>query len=100
MVQVRADGGGLVLQQLLYGDEVRSLSAINIEVPEVPPAELQPAEQLIEQYRVDGYDAAAYKDAGKESVLAAIDQKIAKKISVAAQTQPVGGEVIDLVEAL
>jgi DNA end-binding protein Ku len=50
---------------------------------------------------VDGYDATAYKDEGKESVLTVIDQKIAgKKISVAAQSQPVGGEVIDLVEAL
>jgi len=38
---VRADEGGLVLQ-LLYGDEVRSLSAINIEVPEVPPAYYSP----------------------------------------------------------
>jgi DNA end-binding protein Ku len=101
MVQVRAGDGGLVLQQLLYGDEVRSILALGIECPDIQAAELKLAEQLIEQYRVDGYDATAYKDEEKERILDAIDQKIAgKKITVAPEAQPVGGEVIDLLEAL
>ncbi|TCK33340.1 DNA end-binding protein Ku [Paraburkholderia sp. BL8N3] len=101
MVQVRAGRDGLIMQQLLYADEVRSQEDLHIEKPSLQPSELQLAEQLIEQYRVEGYDPAAYKDEEKERVLAAIDQKIAgNKITAAPDVQQTGAEVIDLVEAL
>jgi DNA end-binding protein Ku len=101
MVQVRAGGDGIILQTLLYADEVRSQADIGIEHPEVQPTELQLAEQLIEQYRVDGYDAAAYKDEEKERILAEIDKKIAgNKITAAPTIAQPGAQVIDLVEAL
>ena len=37
VVQVRAHEGGLVLQQLLYADEVRSLKDLDIEMLALPP---------------------------------------------------------------
>lgn len=99
--QLRAGPDGLVLQQLLYADEVRSQSALDIEKPAVQPAELKLAEQLIGQYRVDGYDPTQFKDEEKERLLAAIDQKIAgKKITLQPAAQPESAEVIDLVDAL
>ncbi|MEZ2354692.1 Ku protein [Caballeronia sp. RCC_10] len=101
MVQVRAGNDGLILQTLLYADEVRSQADIGIEETDTQPTELQLAEQLIEQYRVDSYDAAAYKDEEKERILAEIDKKIAgKKITAAPAAEQPAAQVIDLVEAL
>jgi DNA end-binding protein Ku len=101
MVQLRAGPEGIILQTLLYGNEVRSQAAIGIETPDVQPAELQLAEQLIEQYRVEGYDASEFKDEEKERILAEIDKKIAgNKITAAPNIEHPGAQVIDLVEAL
>ncbi|WP_244851566.1 Ku protein [Caballeronia sp. SL2Y3] len=101
MVQVRASNDGLILQTLLYADEVRSQADIGIEETEIQPTELQLAEQLIEQYRVDSYDAAAYKDEEKERILAEIDKKVAgNKITAAPAVEQPGAQLIDLVEAL
>src|SRR5437868_1608141 len=102
MVQVRPSEEGLVLQQLLYADEVRSMRELNIERAEVQPAELALAQQLIEQNAVPGYDASEYADEEKQRILDVIDQKITgKKITVSEEeVQRTGGEVIDLVAAL
>jgi len=105
MVQVRPGPDGLVLQQLLYADEVRSMADLHVEQTTVSAAELSLAEQLIGQNAVDNYDPAAYVDEEKQRILAGIDKKIAgKKITVseeAAQRHAGGGgEVIDLMAAL
>ena len=102
VVQVRVAEDGLVLQQLLYADEVRSLKDLDIERAEVSGAELKLALQLIEQIAEDAYDPAAFKDEEKQRVLAAIDQKIAGKEVVASAhaEAATGGQVIDLMDAL
>jgi len=103
VVQVRANADGLVLQQLLYADEVRSLKDLGIEKVEVSKPELQLALQLIDQISEDRYDPTQFKDEEKQRVLAAIDEKIAGKEVVASahsEDQPAGGQVIDLMEAL
>ncbi|WP_019447373.1 Ku protein [Cupriavidus sp. BIS7] len=102
MVQVRVGDDGLILQQLLYADEVRDMADLHVEHTDVQPAELALARQLIEQNSVDGYDPAAYTDEEKQRILEQIDKKIAgKKITVAAEAPPpTTGEVIDLMEAL
>lgn len=102
MVQIRVGADGLILQQLLYADEVRDMADLHVERADVAPAELKLAQQLIDQNSVEGYDASAYVDEEKQRILEQIDKRIAgKKITVAAETpQPHGGEVIDLMEAL
>jgi DNA end-binding protein Ku len=102
MVQIRVGNDGLILQQLLYADEVRDMADLHVEHTDVQPAELKLAQQLIEQNSVDGYDASAYTDEEKQRILEQIDKKIAgKKITVAVEAPPAsGGEVIDLMEAL
>jgi DNA end-binding protein Ku len=102
VVQVRAVEDGLVLQQLLYADEVRSLKDLDIEPVSVSPAEMGLAMQLIDQNAQDAYDPNAFKDHEKERVLAAIDQKIAGQHIVAVEPSeaPASGQVIDLMDAL
>ena len=103
VVQVRPTPDGLVLQQLLYAEEVRSLKDLNIEKVAVSTTELQLALQLIEQISTDTYDPTQYEDEEKKRVLAAIDEKIAGKEVVASahhEDEPGGGQVIDLMEAL
>ncbi len=103
MVQVRPTDDGLVLQQLLYADEVRSLKDLDIEQVDVSASELQLALQLIEQIAQDRYDPSRYVDEEKSRVLAAIDEKIAgKQVIASAHPEDVGtgGQVIDLMQAL
>lgn len=103
VVQVRPVDDGLVLQQLLYADEVRSLKDLDIEPVAVSPAELQLALQLIEQISQDAYEPTEYVDEEKKRILAAIDEKISGKqvvVAAAHDEAPSTAQVIDLMEAL
>jgi DNA end-binding protein Ku len=102
VVQVRPCEDGLVLQQLLYAEEVRSHKDLDIEKVDVSPAEMQLALQLIDQIAADSYDPTQYVDEEKKRILAAIDEKIAGKQVVAAAHEETQGtaQVIDLMEAL
>jgi len=103
VVQIRPAEDGLVLQQLLYAEEVRSHKDLDIEKVEVSQGELQLALQLIDQIAADSYDPTQYVDEEKKRILAAIDEKIAGKQVVAAVPQEETastGQVIDLMEAL
>ena len=102
VVQIRPVEDGLVLQQLLYAEEVRSLKELAIEHVEIAPGELQLALQLIDQISTDSYDPTQFVDAEKKRILAAIDEKIAGKQVVASAHEEVSGsaQVIDLMEAL
>jgi DNA end-binding protein Ku len=102
VVQVRAVEDGLVLQQLLYADEVRSLKDLDIEKADVSQSELKLALQLIDQISQDEYDPQEFQDDEKQRILAAIDAKIAGKqvVASARSEEPSSGQVIDLMEAL
>jgi DNA end-binding protein Ku len=102
VVQVRPGEDGLILQQLLYADEVRSMRDLDIEKVDIKKPELQLALQLIEQTSADSYDPSEYQDEEKQRVLAAIDEKIAgKEIVVTDQhAEAASGQIIDLTEAL
>lgn len=102
VVQVRAAEDGLVLQQLLYADEVRSMKDLEIEEVKPSDAEVRLALQLIDQIAADNYDPAEYVDEEKQRILAAIDAKIAGKQVVAAEEREseTSGQIIDLTEML
>src|SRR5687767_14076622 len=100
IVMIRPVEDGLVMQQLLYASEVRSIKEIEIPKTEVRDAELKLAQQLIEQQASDKFDAAAYTDEVKARVEAAIQKKVeGQEITLAEAPEP-GGQVIDLMEAL
>jgi DNA end-binding protein Ku len=101
MVQIRPHEEGLLLQQLLYADEVRALAELEIEKAEVKPAELTLAKQLIEASSTDQYDPTAYVDEVRLRIEAAIKQKIeGREVTIAAEAEEAGAQVIDLMEAL
>ncbi len=101
VVQVRANGDGLVLQQLLYAEEVRSMAELEIEKVEVQKPELALALQLIGQISADSYDPSAFVDEEKKRIEAAIDRKIAgNEVAESAAPEPAQGQIIDLMEAL
>ncbi|MDQ5849069.1 MAG: Ku protein, partial [Pseudomonadota bacterium] len=72
IVMIRPVGNGnadgLVMQQLLYAAEVRSIKDIEIPHTEVKDAELKLAQLLIEQQASDSFDPAAYKDEVRERI--------------------------------
>ncbi|WP_140627360.1 Ku protein [Methylibium rhizosphaerae] len=103
VVQVRPGEDGLILQQLLYADEVRSMKELDIEKADIAKPELQLALQLIDQISADTYEPEEFKDDEKQRVLAAIDKKIEGKAIVEAEPRADeggGGQIIDLTEAL
>lgn len=104
VAQVRANDEGLILQQLRYAAEVRSLADLSIPKATVSKPELQLALQLVDQIAADTFDPEQFHDEEKERVLAAIEEKVKGKKIVASSREehgPLGGgQVIDLMEAL
>jgi DNA end-binding protein Ku len=91
---------GLVMQQLLYAAEVRSINDLDIPKTEVKPVELKLAQQLIEQQSVDQFDPAAYTDEVRSRIEAAIQKKVEGQEITMAEAPEQGAQVIDLMEAL
>src|SRR6058998_2514668 len=100
IVMIRPVEDGLVMQQLLYADEVRSIKDVEIPPTEVKPAELKLAQQLIEQQASDTFDPTAYTNEVAARIEAAVQKKVeGQEITMAEEPQG-GAEVIDLMEAL
>ena len=100
IVMIRPVDDGLVMQQLLYAGEVRSIKDIEIPPTEVKDNELKLAKQLIEAQSVEAFDPSQYTDTVAERIQAAIQQKIeGQEIAMSEAPQP-GAQVIDLMEAL
>ena len=101
IVQLRPVEGGLVMQQLLYAPEVRSIA--DVEIPETPvrEAELGLAKQLISQISTNTFDPTKYDDEVKKRIESAIERKLeGQEIAVSPSAPESGGQVIDLMEAL
>lgn len=91
---------GLVMQQLLYAAEVRSINDLDIPKTEVKPAELKLAQQLIEQQAVESFDPTAYTDEVRARIEAAVQKKVEGQEITMAEAPQAGAQVIDLMEAL
>ncbi len=102
IVLLRPVEEGLVMQQLLYANEVRTIDELEIPQADVKEAELRLAVQLIEQQTREAFDPTAYKDEVRERIEAAVQQKVeGHEISIAeAPTEAGGAKVIDLMAAL
>ena len=102
MIRPSSDDGkdGLVMQQLLYAGEVRSIKELEIPDTEVKDAELKLAQQLIEQQASDKFDPSTYTDDVRARVEAAVQKKVEGHEITMAEEPEGGAEVIDLMEAL
>jgi DNA end-binding protein Ku len=100
LVMLRPSDRGLVMQQLLYADEVRSFEDVPVESADVSAKELDLAKLLVEQRAADGFAPETYEDDVRKRVLALIQKKVeGQEISLVPQ-EAGGGQIIDLMEAL
>src|SRR3954467_12064959 len=100
IVMIRPVEQGLVMQQLLYGSEVRSMKDIDIPPTEVKDAELKLAQQLIEQQASDTFDPGAYTDDVRARIDAAVQKKVEGQEITMSQAPEATAQVIALREAL
>lgn len=100
IVMIRPVEDGLVMQQLLYAGEVRSMKELEIPKSEVKPAELKLAKQLIEAQASDTFDPSAYTDTVRERIEAAVQKKVEGQEITLPEAPEGGAQVIDLMEAL
>ena len=102
MIRPVANGNedGLVMQQLLYAGEVRSIKELEIPETEVKDVELKLAQQLIEQQASDKFDPSTYTDEVRARVEAAVQKKVEGQEITMVDAPEGGAEVIDLMEAL
>ncbi|GAB3388754.1 non-homologous end joining protein Ku [Lysobacter fragariae] len=101
IVMIRPVEDGLVMQQLLYANEVRAISEIDIPRTEVKAAELKLAQQLIDSQSSSTFDPSAYKDDVAERIEAAVQKKVeGHQITLAEAPERGGAQIIDLMEAL
>ncbi len=100
LVLLRPLGNALVLEQLRYSDEVRSVADVPIEDGEVKAQELKLATQLIEQLATDEFHPDNYKDEVRDKMLELIQGKVdGQEITLQATEEP-QVQIIDLMAAL
>lgn len=101
LVLIRPLQRGLVLHGLHYADELRSFDDIEFgDAVELRKGEVDLATQLIEQLTGDRFEPKKYEDTYRQSVLEAIDRKVAGEEVVAAPEPEAPQPIIDLVAAL
>jgi DNA end-binding protein Ku len=91
---------GMIMEQLHYAHEVRTMDEVPIPSGEVKDQELKLAINLIEQLKNDEFRPDQYKDDVRERVLELIQRKVeGEDITEAAEEAP-KTQIIDLMEAL
>jgi DNA end-binding protein Ku len=100
VVSLRPFHEGLILHQLRYSQEVKPWSEVPLPaLPELKPAEIGLAKQIIQQIAHETFSPERYKDEVQERMMQLINQKIeGQEITVAPEAP--AGKVIDLMEAL
>lgn len=100
IVSLRPFNNGLIMHQLRYAEEVKPWAEVPLpELPELKPAELGLAKQIIQQIAHETFAPEKYKD----DVQARMRELIAKKVEgqeITAIPEAPTGKVIDLMEAL
>jgi DNA end-binding protein Ku len=99
LVMIRPVGKGLVMQQLLYKDEVRPFSEVPVEDAEVKETELKLAVQLVEQIASDEFRPENYEDEVRKRYHEAIQKKVEGQ-EITAATEAPRAQIVDLMEAL
>ena len=99
LVMIRPVKDGLVMQQLLYADEVKAFSEVGVPDAELKESELKLAVQLVEQIATDEFRPENYEDDVRKRMHEAIQRKVEGQEITAAPEQP-RAQIIDLMEAL
>jgi DNA end-binding protein Ku len=91
---------GMVMEQLHYAHEVRTMDEVPIPSGEVKEAELKLAVNLIEQLKNEEFNPGQYKDDVRERVLELIQRKVEGEDITEAVEEAPKTQIIDLMEAL
>jgi len=97
---IRPLGKGLILQQLYYPNEIRSIDEIELGDASVKDNELKMAIQLAEMGATEEFHPENYRDEQTEKTRAMIQRKIDGEEITSLDTQEPRAQVIDLMEAL
>ncbi|MGE0549642.1 MAG: Ku protein [Kofleriaceae bacterium] len=100
IVSLRPFKEGLIMHQLRYAAEVKPWSEVPIpDLPEIKPAELALAKQIVQQIAHETFTPENYKDEVQARMHELIQKKVEGQEITVAPEAPVG-KVIDLMEAL
>jgi DNA end-binding protein Ku len=100
LVMLRPVEKGLVMQVLLYADEVRPFEEVPVGDSQVKDAELKLAIQLIDQIATEEFHPENYEDEVRKRYNAAIQEKVQGREITAAAPEEQKAQIIDLMEAL
>ena len=100
LVVLRPLGKGLVMQQLFYPNEIRSMEELDLGEPIVKESELKMAVQLAEMGAADEFHPEQYRDEVADRVRALIQKKIDGEEITSNEVEQPRAQVIDLMEAL
>jgi DNA end-binding protein Ku len=100
LIMIRPHDGGLVLEQLRYANELRSMAELGLPKTEVKKAELDLAVQLINQAVSDAFRPENYEDNARKRIKEQIDLKVEGKEIVEEPEEAPKTQIIDLMEAL
>jgi len=100
LVVVRPLGKGLVMQQLYYANEVRTIDELDLGEPVVKDNELKMAVQLAEMGAAEEFHPENYRDEVADRVRSLIQKKIDGEEITATDVEEPRAQVIDLMEAL
>ncbi len=100
IVALRPFQTGLIIHQLRYAQEVKPWAEVPIpDLPEIKPAEIGLAKQIIQQIAHETFSPERYKDEVSERMMELINKKVEGQEITLAPEAP-AGKVIDLMEAL
>jgi len=88
------------MEQLHYGDEVRSMAEVPIPKIEVKKPELQMAVQLVEQTSSAAFQPEKYEDNVRKRILEQIERKVQGEEITEEPAEEQKTKIIDLMEAL
>lgn len=100
LVLIRPVDKGLIMQTLLYADEVRQIDEVPLGDAQIKDSELKLAVQLVDQISSEEFHPENYEDEVRKRYHEAIQRKVeGQEVTAVAPEQP-RAQIIDLMEAL
>jgi DNA end-binding protein Ku len=100
LVVIRPLGKGLVMQQLYYPNEIRSIDELDLGDAVVKENELKMAIQLAEMSASDEFHPENYRDEVQERIRSVIQRKVEGEEITMTEAEEPKAQVIDLMDAL
>jgi len=100
LIMVRPMDGRLVMEQLRYADEIRSIAEVPVPKADVKKPELDLAVKLIDQAATEQFEPKKYKDNVRDRMQEQIDRKVEGKQIIEEPEAAPKTKVLDLMQAL